>query len=281
MLELGTTEKIVMYILFKKEWVSTKAIVELLGKINKSETAVRATLFRLRKKKLIKDLQKGRETLFSIAPLGQEIITGYLNRISRAKNEWNGKWLLFSFNIPEKKRKLRNTLRNELIFLGFGRLHTNLWICPYDIREDCNKIIEKLKIKDHTAMFISDYIGTESKALAFRVWNLEELSKFYEKLTEKHKKEFEKFKKSNFTDDSKLALEAIVRLIKLKKELVELSSKEPFLPRELLPDNWSGYKMEKLFFEYLQFLYRKSSPLVEFNSDCKELTGLMKVNNLC
>ena len=162
MIELGTTEKLVMYLLLKKEWMSTKEILELLGKINKTEVAVRATLFRLRKKKLIKDSSKGRETLFSIAPAGQEVISGYLKRISRAKKEWNGKWLIFSFNIPEKKRKLRNNLRNELIFLGFGRLHTNLWICPYDIRNDCNKIIKDLE-ENNLNKFetLKDIINTE------------------------------------------------------------------------------------------------------------------------
>jgi len=273
MIELGTTEKLVMYLLLKKEWMSTKEILELLGKINKTEVAVRATLFRLRKKKLIKDSSKGRETLFSIAPAGQEVISGYLKRISRAKKEWNGKWLIFSFNIPEKKRKLRNNLRNELIFLGFGRLHTNLWICPYDIRNDCNKIIKDLKLKDYTEIFIADYIGVNQKKLAAKVWNLGDLEKFYQKLIEKHGKEFEKFKKSDFSDSAKWALEAMVRLIKLKKELVELSSKEPFLPKELLPDDWVGFEVEKLFFDYLQFLYKKSSPLIGFEIECKEFTG--------
>lgn len=265
MLKIGTTEKLIINILSKKEWMSTKEIVELLGKIKKSESAVRATLFRLKNKNLIKDSKKGRETLFSLADSGREFIAGYMNRMSMAEEEWNGKWLLFSFNIPERKRSLRNILRDELTFIGFGRLHANLWISPYDIREECNRIIKRLEVKEHTAMFITDYVGDDPKALAFRVWNLGQLSKTYQRLLEKYEKQYEEFKKSNFTDSSQWALEALVRLLKLKEELVELGTKEPHLPKELLPDNWIGFELKKVVLEYLQFLYQKSSSLVGFD----------------
>lgn len=265
MLKLGSTEKLALYILSKKEWMSTKEIVDLLGKIKKSESAVRATLFRLRKTNLIQDSQKGRETLFSLADSGKEYITDYMNRISRAEQEWNGKWLLFSFNIPEKKRGLRNILRSELIALGFGRLHANLWVSPYDIREECNKIIERLKLKEFTAMFITDYAGDDPRALAFRAWNIGQLRKTYERLLQKYRNQYEEFKKSRFTDSSQWAMEALVRLLKLKEELAEYGAKVPYLPKELLPENWIGFELKRVVLEYLQLLYEKSFPLIGFD----------------
>lgn len=265
MRKLGATEKLVIYILSKKEWLSTKEIVGLLGKIKKSEPAVRATLFRLKNKNLIKDLQKGRETLFSLADSGKEFISGYMNRISMAEKTWDGKWLLFSFNIPEKKRRLRNILRNELIFHGFGRLHANLWISPHDLREECNKIIDRLNVKDCTAMFITDYVGDDPKTLAYRVWNLDRLLKTYEKASEKYSNQYEEFKKSKSSDSSQGALEALVRLLKLKEEVIELGLKDPHLPKELLPDNWVGFRLKTVVLGYLQFLYQISYPLVGFD----------------
>lgn len=265
MTKLGTTEKLIINILLKREWMSTKEIVELLGRIGKSESAVRTTLFRLRHKELIRDSQKGRETLFSLTDSGKELVADYLNRLSRSEKDWNGKWLLFSFNIPEKKRNLRNILRSELIFLGFGRLHANLWIIPYDIRQECHKIIERLKVKDYTAMFITDYIGDDPKKLAYRAWNLEQVSKTYQKTLEKYKKEYQEFKKALFSDSSQWALEALVRYLRLKEELVELGTKEPHLPKELLPDNWIGFELKKVVVDYLQFLHQKTSFLVDID----------------
>lgn len=264
MRKLGVTEKLVIYILYKKEWMATKDIVELLGKIRKTESAVRATLFRLRNKNLIKNSRRGRETLFALAGSAKELVSGCLNRISMSEKKWDGKWLLFSFNIPEKKRKFRNILRDELIFHGFGRLHANLWILPYDIREECNKIVERLEVKEYTAMFITDYADNDSKALAYRAWDLKQLSNTYQKLADKYSKQYDEFKKSKFTDSSQWALEALIRLLRLKEKMVELADKYPYLPKELLPENWIGFELEKVFLDYLQFLCEKSFPIAGF-----------------
>ncbi len=273
MIKLGTTEKLLIYLLCKKEWMSTKEIVELLAKIRKTESSVRAALFRLRKKRLIKDLQKGRETSFSLADSGKELAEDFTSRLNRAEEEWNGKWLLFSFNIPEKKRTLRNKLRNELIYLGFGRLHANLWISPYDIREKCNEVAQLLKVKGYTAIFLTDYIGDDPKLLSYRAWNLDKLSMRYQKLIDKYNKQYLAFKTLNFADSSLWALEALVRLLKLKEEIIELGMRDPYLPRELLPDEWIGFKLKIVVFRYLGVLHQKSSSLAKLNFIAKDVFG--------
>lgn len=261
---MGTTEKLIIYVLSQGEWLSTKNIVELLNKIKISESAVRATLFRLRNRGIIKGSRQGKETLFALADKGKEFIANYFHRISRIEKKWNGKWLLFSFNIPEKKRRLRNVLREELVSIGCGRLHANLWISPYDLRDECKNIVERLNVKEHTVMFITDYIDDNPKKLTFRVWNLERLSKEYQKLQKKYKKQYGEFKRSNFKEPSRWALEALVRLLKLKEEIAELSAGDPFLPRELLPDNWIGFALAQDLIEYSQFLQEKSSAVFNF-----------------
>lgn len=273
MIKLGTTEKLLIYILYRKEGISAKEIIELFAKIRKSESAVRAALFRLRNKLFIKVLPKGREALFSLANLGREFAEDFASRVNRAEDKWEGKWLLFSFNIPEKKRALRNKLRDELIYLGFGRLHANLWIYPHDIRDSCNEIISRLKIREHTAMFITNYIGDDPKLLSFRAWNLDKLSSQYQKMIDKYKKQYKDFKELNLSDSSQWALEALVRLLKLKEELVELGTKDPYLPKELLPDEWIGFRLKKVVLGYLELLHKKSSSLVKLNLIVKDAFG--------
>lgn len=265
MIRMGSTEKLVIYLLSKKEWLSIKEVVGLLTKIKISESATRATLFRLKNKGIIKGLRKGKETLFTLADSGKIYINEHFNRVLRMEEKWNGRWLLFSFNIPEKKRNLRNILRKELLSLGFGRLHANLWISPYDIRMECKKIIERLEVKEHIAVFTTDYIDNNPKDLAFRVWNLEQSSKGYQRLLEKYTKQYEEFKKSKFEDSSQCALESLVRLLRLKKEIVELSAKDPLLPKDLLPDDWVGYELKKIIMEYSQILQEKSFLLFGYN----------------
>lgn len=265
MLRLGATEKLVIYILSKKDWIATKEVIELLRNIKRSESAVRATLFRLKKKNLIKDVKRGRETLHTLTDSGRGFVAGYINRLALSEKKWDGRWMLFSFNIPEQKRKLRNILRNELISLGFGRLHANLWISPYNLQAESEKIIDKLKVKEHTAIFITDYVGDNPKTLAFRVWNLAKLSKIYQGLLEKYKKQYTIFKKSSFSSSSQEAMEALCRLLTLKEEIVELGVNDPCLPNELLPDDWKGLELKKVVLNYLQYLYQKCSSVAGFD----------------
>ncbi len=271
MIKLGTTEKLLLYLLYKKECMSTKEIVDLLAKIRKSESAVRAALFRLRKKRVIKDLQKGSEAFFSLADSGRDLAEDYTSRLKRAEEKWNGKWLLFSFNIPEKKRVLRNKLRNELIFLGFGRLHANLWVSPYNIREECNEVTKRLKVKEYTAMFATDYVGDDHKSFSYRAWNLDKLSIRYQKLIDKCKKRYLEFKSLDLTDSSQLAMEALVRYLDIKEEIIETGMKDPYLPKELLPDEWIAFNVKKVIFEYLELLHQKSSSLFNLNLISKNI----------
>ncbi|MEW5816206.1 MAG: hypothetical protein AB1798_12525, partial [Spirochaetota bacterium] len=81
---------------------------------------------------------------------------------------------------------------------------------------------------------------------------------------ERYRKQFEQFKNAGFSDSNQWALEALLRLLKFKEELVELGSIYPYLPQVLLPDNWIGFELKHVILEYLQFLYQRSSPLVDF-----------------
>lgn len=267
MLGLGKTELLVIYLLVtRKGWMSTRAIVDLLRMIRKSESAVRATLFRLKQKDIITSMSQGRETLFRLGATGEKMVAGYMDMLSRSERKWSGRWLLFSFNIPENKRALRNMLRDELNVLGFGRLHTNLWISPHDIRKECDELVARLGVKEYTSMFMSDYIGADPKELASRVWNLAALIGIWEKFMRKCRQEYEGFKKLRFRNAYQEAVEALSRLIKLKGGLVDLAAQETHLPYELLPANPEHYKkLGDKIFEYIGFFRDKASPIIKFD----------------
>jgi len=268
MLGLGKTELLVIYLLItKKGWMSTKSIVDLLGLIRKSESAVRATLFRLKQKDIIQSRSQGRTTLFSLGKTGRQLVSEYMDLLSRSEKRWSGKWLLFSFNIPESKRTVRNALRDELVFLGFGRLHANLWISPYDIRKECARIVKRLKVEEYTAMFITDYIGGNPKKLSQRVWGLVKLTQTWDKLRERCKKEYNSFKRSKFVNSNQESIEALARLVKLKGEIVSLATQDPCLPQNLLPYGVPYHmRLEKEILSYLDFLRIKSSSIIKFDS---------------
>ena len=55
--------------------------------------------------------------------------------------KWDKKWRVVIFDIPEKKKKIRDQIRNLFVSVGFSRLQDSVWVYPYD----CEDIIGLLK----------------------------------------------------------------------------------------------------------------------------------------
>lgn len=55
--------------------------------------------------------------------------------------KWGGKWRVLIFDIPEKKKFIREQIRSALHSIGFMRLQNSVWIFPYD----CEDLITLLK----------------------------------------------------------------------------------------------------------------------------------------
>ncbi|MBI1974492.1 MAG: CRISPR-associated endonuclease Cas2 [Candidatus Zambryskibacteria bacterium] len=60
----------------------------------------------------------------------------------RKPKKWDGKWRVIIFDIPEKKKKIREQVRKILLNAGFIRLQDSVWVYPYD----CEDVIGLMKI---------------------------------------------------------------------------------------------------------------------------------------
>ncbi len=49
------------------------------------------------------------------------------------KEKWDGVWRILSYEIPEKKRDLRDRLRREVVGWGLGPWHRSFWLTPHPI----------------------------------------------------------------------------------------------------------------------------------------------------
>lgn len=55
--------------------------------------------------------------------------------------KWDGKWRVLIFDIPEKRKELREKVRNTLRAIGFKWLQDSVWVYPFD----CEDFIALLK----------------------------------------------------------------------------------------------------------------------------------------
>jgi len=66
---------------------------------------------------------------------------------------WDQKWRLLIFDIPEKRKAVRERVRKFLRSLGFFRLQDSVWVFPYE----CQEILALLRTKygiRHEALYL-------------------------------------------------------------------------------------------------------------------------------
>lgn len=120
--------------------VVSRLIEEDLSPQPRMDEVVGTAASRLKKKGLLK-FEDGH---YSITATGKEILERWRHadfKINRPK-KWDRKWRIIIFDIPEKKREIRDEVRIILTNAGFQRLQDSVWVFPYD----CEDVIGLLKM---------------------------------------------------------------------------------------------------------------------------------------
>lgn len=85
----------------------------------------------------------------TLTKLGKEYALKYKidEIIVKKPNIWDKKWRLVIFDIPEKRRVARNSLRNKLRKLDFYELQKSVFVHPYPCQNEIEFIVEFFKIR--------------------------------------------------------------------------------------------------------------------------------------
>lgn len=83
--------------------------------------------------------------IISLTEKGRKFVMFYGLKYKR-KRRWDGKWRILIFDIPEKRRDIREKIRNTLLDIGFIRLQDSVWIYPYDCEDVVTLMKADLKI---------------------------------------------------------------------------------------------------------------------------------------
>lgn len=106
-----------------------------------------------------------------ITPKGKEYLRkSYLSLVVNKNNKskkkyWDKKWHIVIFDIPERKRKIRNMLRFYLKRIGFIQIQGSVWIFPYECIELVALIKSNFKLQDEVLYITADSIEGENKLI--------------------------------------------------------------------------------------------------------------------
>lgn len=153
----------------------------------------------------------------------------------RKYGDWDGKWRIVIFDIPEKQRPNRWSLRHKLKDLGFGNLQKSAFISPYPLLGIVNRYASDLGIKQFMQTFEITKLDNDKKVIA-KVWPIDKINDSYNQFIYE-------------IDNNKKDIYWPLRAKSLELEFIEIYKLDPQLPKEFLPDNWAGIKAYKKFKE--------------------------------
>lgn len=245
-----------------KIWIGS--LIRLLKEFGHNEQGVRVAVSRMVKQGWIQSEKQGNKSYYFLTDRGVQRMDEAANRIYKMKpNEWDGKWRILMYTIPEDKRQLRDDLRKELLWSGFGSFSSGCWISPNDLEKQINRLIEKYDIDEYVDFFISEYKGPkENQSLVEKSWQLEEIESKYEEFIEKYSKQFI-VHQSIISRGEMSDADCFVERTNLVHEYRKFLFIDPGLPKELLPSKWNGNHAALLFSQYYQVLAEPASRFFE------------------
>jgi len=240
-------------------WVG--ALIKLFAEFGLSEQAIRSALSRMSQKGWLQVKRVGNKSYYSLTSKGKELLSEGARLIYYGhQDKWNGRWYVLTYSIPENMRDVRNRLRKELSWIGFGMLSNATWMCPRDARTALENLVKRLGVQEYVEVFAASHIGfSDARSLVKRCWDLDSINTQYDAFIAKYKPRLESHRQRIEAGEDIEASECFVERFILIHEYRTFPFIDPELPIELLPDGWLGGEAASLFREYHSLLAQKAN----------------------
>lgn len=229
-------------------WMPIGGTVDLMTQAGLDAQSVRTAVFRLKRRGwLASESRSGvrgdalTETSLAALTAGDEIIWH-----ARPPARLEDGWCIVSFSVPESDRTKRHQLRSALSSLGFGNVGSGVWIAPDRMRRAAEQAIDDLGLLPRCAIFRGDYAGGEDlRDLLADSWDLEAIDDRYRtflRVCSPLADRLDEIDGGGFEGQ-----EAFVAYLRVVDHWRKLPYRDPGLPSEVLPPQWSAPAAGALF----------------------------------
>lgn len=231
------------YLRYAGSEVRLADITELLAVFDIEPATVRVNLSRLRKEGWFTTRRVGRETVYSLTPHMLEILNEGRERIFlRRSEDWEGRWTMAIYQVPESERAVREQLRKQLAWHGFGQLSPSTWLSPHDLMAQVREIGAEYPSAKVDALWCGTGNVHEDRDLAARCWDLEQLGEDYQHFIETYAAS-----DNEVLNAGKEGRTALIERMHLIGDFRRFLFRDPYLPRELQPNGWPSDEAYLLF----------------------------------
>lgn len=208
---------------------ATKDDIRALGRPRQTLGA----LGRLEGMGYVKRVENERRSYFHLTPAGDEYLANLLVRVPDQSRQWDEKWRIFVFDLPDTdtKRTSRQLLRHRLLALGARMLNSNVWIAAHRIVVDqFTQVVDRQYGNMPIYIFEAKTVNQRLIDIG-RLWNLKHLAREYDKLFKHFAIVYHQL--PHRRDSSFIAKCLILQLALVARQ-------DPQLPSRFLTDPWIG-----------------------------------------
>ena len=214
----------------RSEHLPSAALVDLLGHFGVTAAGARAAIQRLAHRGFLVAAREGRQTAYAVSPR----VLSKIEESSRLifeppfRTEWDGRWTVVAFTVPEVQQASRRSFRDGLRKHGFGSLYDAVWVSPRDQVRVALELAEEAGVTDVVALTTSELSGLTPEAAIRSLFDLRAL-----------RGEYETFLRDWPEESARTpADQALVARTNIMAEWRQIVRHDPSIPRRLLPDGW-------------------------------------------
>jgi phenylacetic acid degradation operon negative regulatory protein len=225
------------------------ALIRLLSELGLSQGAARSLLLRMRRDGWLDSERQGREARYRLAAAVSSGQARIERQLRGQRPQWEGSFSGILYEVPEQDRPFRDQLRRTAQLLGYAILRPGLLIATTDRWTELSALLPAQPpgsqlLKARIALGTDD-----SRAVAARLWNLENLGAEYRRVMAEVK--------TLTAGASQLApgSDAFRAFAAATLPVYEATADDPDLPTELLPSDWPGDELSKVLGQALRTFF--------------------------
>ena len=213
------------------------ALVRCLGALDIAAPAVRTAVSRMVRQDWLVAVRTPGGPGYALTPRAVRRLDEAAARIYRTRTEpWDGRWQLLSVaRVPERSR--RDRLRAGLRYLGYGAIDETTWIAP----RASSELAALLEAEAAPAELFTAVHDGDTQALVGRVWDLDALGSAYRDWLAVAAGI------ASAVDPAGSDEAAFAARSQLVHEWRKFLFSDPWLPDQLLPNDWVGREAAQYF----------------------------------
>lgn len=200
-------------------------------------------------------LRKGLDTpVLRLAEDAAGLLDDYFFPEKFWNRKWSGIWYLLMYDIPEKDRHYRNTVRQFLKRQRMGCFQKSVWIASRDIRPQYADLDEGAALGAFACLFEArTVLGMAPEQVVAEAWNFDRLYEIQKRFCEVYSSNLQILNEAVSMNVDALMQLAFEELSAYRSAMVL----DPLLPDRLLPADYKGKEVYRIHREAVDAIRQK------------------------